>query len=139
LKEGHPIDDLMARDRGLARIRRRALRCLKRLQARPDADAVLDFEAERNHLDAARVEAAYNVGFEGGLIAGRLDGLRTRAGRARSAEEIALARAMRSALSSARLPPGRAEAVLLELAWAIVLGVPRGDGRRQSATRRRGK
>jgi hypothetical protein len=107
------------------------------LQAHADAAAVLDFEAERNHLDAARVEAAYNIGFEGGLIAGRMEGLRRSGGRGGSAEETALARRMRSVLTSARLPSVRAEAVLLELVWAIVLGVRRGDGRRQSATRRR--
>jgi hypothetical protein len=129
----------MARDRALERIRRRALRCLQRLQARPNADAVLDFEAERNHLDAARVEAAYNIGFEGGLIAGRVEGLRTAGGRGRSAEKTALGRRIRSALTTARPSSDQAEAVLLELAWAIALGVWRGDRRRQSATRRRPK
>jgi hypothetical protein len=109
------------------------------LQAQADADAVLDFEAERNHLDAARVEAAYNIGFEGGLIAGRMEGLRMSGGRGSGAEETALARRMRAVLTNARLSPGQAEAVLLELAWAIAIGVRRGDGRRQSATRRRPK
>jgi hypothetical protein len=109
------------------------------LQAQADADAVMDFEAERNHLDAARVEAAYNIGFEGGLIAGRMEGLRRSGRRNGIEEETAVARRMRAVLTTARLSPGQAEAVLLELAWAIALGAGRGDARRQSATRRRPK
>jgi len=41
LKEGHPIDDLMAADPGLRRLRRQARRRLDRLQALADQDALL--------------------------------------------------------------------------------------------------
>jgi hypothetical protein len=144
-QEGHPVDDLMARDPDLDRIRRRALRHLHRLEARPDSEALLDFEAERNHLDSARVEVAFNIGFESGLVAGRMEGLRMAGGRRRAAEEVAFARGVRSAATAARVSPGQSQAVLLELAWAIALGTPRegappvpaSDSRRRSATRRR--
>jgi hypothetical protein len=138
----------MARDPDLRRIRRRALRQLQRLQTRPDSDAVLDFEAERNHLDSARVEAAYNIGFEGGLVAGRMEGLRTTAARRRASEEETLARSIRATMTAAHVTPAQSLAVLLELGWAIALGVRgqptlqdraamTGDARRRPATRRR--
>jgi hypothetical protein len=144
-KEGHPVDDLMARDPDLRRIGRRALRHLKRLQAHPDWDVLLDFEAERNHLDSARVEAAYNIGFESGLVAGRIEALRIVRGRHRSSEEGALVRQVRSAVAAARTSARRSQAVLLEVAWALALGGPpapagarpAGDKRRQPATKRR--
>jgi hypothetical protein len=144
-KEGHPLDDVMARDPDLHRIQRQALRHLKRLQAHPTSDALLDFEAERNHLDSARVEAAYNIGFEGGLVAGRIEGIRIVRGRSRSAEEGALVRQVRSAVATAGTSVRQSQTVLLEVAWALALGSPpapvgarsAGDRRRQSATKRR--
>jgi hypothetical protein len=144
-REGHPVDDLMAGDSDLRRIRRRYLRHLKRLQARPGSDALLDFEAERNHLDSARVEVAYNIGFEGGLVAGRMEGLSATGGRQRGPEEAALARSIRAAMTATHVAPSRSQAVLLELAWALAIGpgerpAPRtraSDRKRRPATKRR--
>lgn len=145
-REGHPVDDLMAGDSDLRRIRRRYLRHLKRLQACPGSDALLDFEAERNHLDSARVEVAYNIGFEGGLVAGRMEGLRAAGARHRDPEEAALARSIRATMTATRVAPAQSQAVLIELAWALAIGtrehpVPRArpsdDRKRRPATRRR--
>ena len=76
VQEGHPVDEAMLGDPDLDKIQRRVRRSLKRFQARSDLNALLDFEAERCHLDSARVETAYNIGFEGGLVAGRVEALR---------------------------------------------------------------
>jgi len=124
LRDGHPVDDLMAKDPGLRRIRGVAHRHLARLQQEATSDAALDFEAARNHLDAARVEVAYNIGFEGGLAAGMIAGLgrARRAGRAPS--EVALLRDIRRTLSGVAAPRGRVQAILLELALALALEPP---------------
>jgi len=144
-KEDHPVDLAMARDPDLHRIHSRAFSHLKRLQAHPNSDALLDFEAERNHLDSARVEAAYNIGFEGGLVAGRIEALRLVRRKRRSAGEGALVRQVRSAVAAARTSARQSQTVLLEVAWALALGSPlapararpAGDKRRRPGTKRR--
>src|SRR5439155_24924344 len=118
-------------------IRRRSLRHLKRLQARPDADTLLDFEAERNHLDAARVEAAYNIGFENGVVAGRGEALRRRSGRRRRSEEQALRRDLRMTIDRGRTSPKEVQTVLLELAWALSLGTFERGGQARPVRARR--
>jgi hypothetical protein len=122
-KEGHPVDDLMGRDPDLNRIRRRALRRLRRLQRSADSSALLDFEAERNHLDAARVETAFNIGFEGGLITGRTEGIE----RARRApldpDERAFRNEILRAVLTTQARPCDMQAAVLEVAWALALSV----------------
>jgi hypothetical protein len=139
LKESHPVDDLMAKDPGLRRIRRRAHRHLSRLQAQTDSSAVLDFEAERNHLDAARVETAYNIGFEGGLAAGMIAGLgRARGGR-RDPDEVTLLRAVRAAIAGTSASRDRVQATLLEIAWALAVEPPAAPPTGRPARRKRGR
>jgi hypothetical protein len=72
-KESHPVDDLRGKYPVLRRIRTRARRVLARVQKQAKTGDILDFEAERNHLDVARVEVAYNLGFESGLVVGRAE------------------------------------------------------------------
>jgi hypothetical protein len=121
-QESHPVDVTMARDPDLRRIRRRAKRCLERLQASADSGSLLDFEAERNHLDSARVEVAYNLGFENGLLAGRAEGLRRSARRARDPAENRTLSDLWAVIAGAPLPAEPLLAVLQELAWAFALG-----------------
>lgn len=122
MKEVHPIDELMDGHPEVRRLRRRAHRLLARVQKHAPSDAVLDFEAERNLLDSMRVEVAYNLGFEGGLVLGRTEALGRGARRAGDQDERLLLHELRSALASTRTAPGRIEALLLELAWAFALG-----------------
>jgi hypothetical protein len=124
LKESHPVDDLMARDPDLRRIRQRAHRHLARLQAQTGSTAVLDFEAERNHLDAARVETAYNIGFEGGLAAGMIAGLGRARGARRDRDEVALLRDVRTAIAGTTASRDRVQSALLEVAWALAIEPP---------------
>ena len=104
------------------RIRRRVSRFLARVQKHARVDDLLDFEAERNLLDWTRVEAAYNLGFEGGLVLGRAEALGRAARRAGDRDERLLLGELRAALAATRASPGRIEALLLELAWAFALG-----------------
>jgi hypothetical protein len=116
--DGHP---------DVRRIRRRARRLLGRVQKHARADDVLDFEAERNLLDSTRVEVAYNLGFEGGLVFGRAEALARASRRVRDPNERLLLGDLRAVLASTRAAPGRVEALLLELAWAFAVGGgPRG-------------
>jgi hypothetical protein len=134
--ESHPVDDLMGKDPALRRIRARARRLLARVQKQANTSDLLDFEAERNHLDAARVEVAYNLGFESGLVMGRAEGLHRRTRRSRDRSESMLVTDLRRALESSRLSPARTRAVFQELACAFSVGVPL-PGRRPTGQRLR--
>jgi hypothetical protein len=123
-KEGHPVDDLLGRDPDLRKIRTRARRQLRRLQGGADSNALLDFEAERNHLDAARVEAAYNIGFEGGLLMGRAEGMERARRSPPGADERAFRHKIMRAVLTSRARPGDMQAAVLEVAWALALSVP---------------
>jgi hypothetical protein len=123
-RETHPIDDMLEADRDLASIARRARRLLGRLQTGVTSEVLLDFEAERNHLDAARVEVAFNLGFESGLISGRADALRRRARRSLDEAERSLAADLRSALEVNRATPRHTQLLLQEVAWGLAVGEP---------------
>ena len=123
-KEGHPVDDMMERDPGLRRLRRQAHRHLARLQGTTASSAVLDFEAARNHLDSARVETAFNIGYEGGLVAGIVAGFGRARGTRREANEVALVHDIRRTVVGAGVPRARIQAVLLELSLALALEPP---------------
>ncbi len=118
-KETHPVDDLMEGDPDLRQASRRVRRLLARLQVRETSDALLDYEAERVYLDGARVEVAFNLGFESGLISGRADGLRRSAMRSLDETERRLVTDIRAALEANRAAPGRTQLLLQELAWAL--------------------
>jgi len=121
-KDAHPIDELMDRHPDVRRLRRRARQLLARVQKRVQTGDVLDFEAERNHLDSTRVEVAYNLGFEGGLVLGRAEALRRGSRRAVDRDDRLLLTVLRAVLASTRSPPDSVEALLLEVAWAFAVG-----------------
>jgi len=106
----------------MLRIRRRTRRLLARVQKHAKVDDLLDFEAERNLLDSTRVEVAFNLGFEGGLVRGRSEALGRAARRAGDRDERLLLQDLRIILAGTRSPPDRVEALLLELAWAFAVG-----------------
>ena len=137
LKEVHPIDELMDGHPEVRRIRQRTRRFLTRVQKHARADDLLDFEAERNLLDWTRVEAAYNLGFEGGLVLGRAEALGRAARRAGDRDERLLLSELRATLAGTRAAPERVEALLLELAWAFALGGGPPGGAKAIVPRRR--
>jgi hypothetical protein len=119
----HPIDRLLDATPEIRHASRRAHRLLDRIQQRVGGGDVLDFEAERNAAEWARVETAYNLGFEGGLVLGRADGVRHAVhGGRRGKDELALLDGIRSALAASTLPPTRVQMILLELAYAHAAG-----------------
>ena len=101
---------------------------LARVQKEASSDAVLDFEAERNHLDSARVEVAYNIGFESGLVLGRAEGLKRTRRNPRDSEEDALLLELRTAIAVSGSSSGKVQSLLLELAWALAFPPPRRPG-----------
>ena len=132
-RESHPVDDLMARDQAVRVIRKRSRRLLSRAMAATRGDALLDFEAERNHLDSVRIEVAFNVGFESGLLSGRADALHRTT---RTAAERAFLVDLRAALVKHRLRPDRMQTLLQEFASALALGAGRPHHRQASGERR---
>lgn len=122
-KELHPIDHLIDSAPDIRRVARRARRLLARIQRRAGADVVLAFEAERNAAEWARVETAYNLGVEGGLVLGRAERLRREhSHRRRGYAERQLLRELCAALTETRASPREIGALLLELAYALVVG-----------------
>ena len=124
MKESHPVDDLMGSDPDLKKIRRSAYQRLRRFKKRADSGALLDFEAERNHLDAARVGRAFNIGFEGGLIAGRTEGLERARRSQPGPDERAFRNEILRTILTTRARPQDMQAAVLEVAWAFALSVP---------------
>lgn len=123
--ELHPIDVLIDGSPEIRRASRRARRLLARVQRQANANDVLNFEAERNAAEWARVEAAYNLGFEGGLVVGRAERLRLAHGRhVRSRGVQALFLQLRAALAETRASPKEIEVLLLEVAYAHAVEPP---------------
>jgi len=117
----HPVDRLLERERHLRKIARRTGRLLAKIQAQVKPADLLAFEAEQTLLDNARVEVAFNLGFENGLVLGRADALRQIARGSHDGEEKALVADLHAALARTQASPGRTAVVLMELAWAFVL------------------
>jgi hypothetical protein len=118
----HPVDALLEREPHLRRVARRAGRLLAKIKEQANPVDLLQFEAEHTLLDSARVEVAFNLGYENGLVLGRADGLRQTARRSPNLKEKALVSDLRAALVSNRAPARRTAVLLLELAWALTLG-----------------
>lgn len=129
----HPVDRLLEREPHLRKIGRRTGRLLAKVQSQVNPADLLAFEAEQTLLDAARIEVAFNLGFENGLVQGRADALRQIARRSRDGKEKALVADLRAVLARTRASPSRTAVLLLELAWGLVLGAdpgtpgPRGE------------
>jgi hypothetical protein len=124
-KQDHPVDVILARDRHLRAIRLRAARQLRRLRPLSDRKALLDFEAERNHLDGARVEAAFNLGYERGRIEGRIERLRRWRPSSRiDSQGSGLRQALLQAALKASMPRAALQASRLEIAWALTVDQP---------------
>jgi flagellar biosynthesis/type III secretory pathway protein FliH len=118
----HPIDALLEREPHLRKVARRTARLLAKLQEQANPANLLEFEAERTLLDTARVEVAFNLGFENGLVLGRAEGLRQTTRRSRDGKEKALLADLRAALAATRASPHRASLLLQELALALASG-----------------
>ena len=83
---------------------------------------MLDFEAARNAAEWGRIETAYNLGVEGGLVLGRAERLRREHGHERRSDAArTLLVELRRSLAETRASPPEIEALLLELAYAHVV------------------
>jgi hypothetical protein len=124
--EPHPSDEHPVLSRidsapSLRPLRAKARGFLDRLRSRTHSRDILGFEAARNHLDTARVEVAYNLGFEAGAMIGRAEGLRYRLGPRKSRNEQNLLLELRALLSRASASRDRIQALLLEICWSLAL------------------
>lgn len=121
--EGHPIDRLIDSQSEIRRGAKRARTILATIQRQAKVQDVLDFEEARNGLEWARVEAAYNLGFENGLLRGRREHLRLRNSR-RRAGGLAVERIVSATIGANRMPPATIALGLLEVAYALLSGPP---------------
>jgi hypothetical protein len=133
----HPVDRLIEGRPAIRRAAARARMLLARIQKQARIGDVLRFEEARNAADWARGEAAYNIGFEGGLVLGRAQSLaRLRRGRGADRGAADLARQLRSAIAEASPTSTDVGLVLLELAYGYAAGdAPRAAGRPVNGSR----
>lgn len=118
----HPVDRLLEREPHLRKIARRARRLLSKIQEQANPTDLLKFEAESTLLDATRVEAAFNLGFENGLVLGRAEAMHRGTLLRRDPHERALLLDLRAVLVKTEASPARTAALLLELAWTFSMG-----------------
>jgi hypothetical protein len=123
--EAHPVDTIVARLPGHARLRRQIHRLSERLieQLGAQSQRWIELESLINRVHTEREEAHYNLGYAHGLVAGRISARQQLVpGRRRGGNGIM--KALRTAVLNAGMPTPAMVAALLEIAWALVLGLP---------------
>lgn len=120
----HPVHELLHRAPEFRRLRRQIARLSTAIEPAAKSKRWLSLADKRGQLGEMELQAAFSIGFENGVILGRAEGLR--AGARRSSEETRLATALRQQLVGAGVPAERATLVLIELAFALANGNPKG-------------
>jgi hypothetical protein len=104
----------------------KARRSLVAIQRQARAQDVLAFEEARNALDWARVEVAYNLGFEDGLVRARIECMSRKGSRRRLRARL-IVRTLSAAIASRRGRSTDVTLAILELAHALLSGAPSPD------------
>lgn len=118
--EGHPVHELIHRDPKLRRLLRSAATLAKRVEPQVRVRDWIRFMDSRSVLQEAELQATFGVGFQQGMVAGRIDALKRDAPhRKEDRREQVLRRGIQSLLLKVGAPE-RAVALLLEFAWALV-------------------
>lgn len=136
-EEQHPVDTAVARRLPHKALRRRTRAAgAKLLRALGDRrDLWFGFEDLASRYHTEREEAYYDFGYERGLAAGRAEGLAAVATSGSRARRD-LATWVRDITAEANLPSPLKIATLLEVAWALALGL---EGGRSTRGRSRGQ
>jgi hypothetical protein len=136
LGEGHPLHQMLHREPRFRRLYRRVVALGRRVEPQVKAKDWMALMDSRSVLNEAEIQAAFNLGFENGVLLGRADGLK-RIGGHRDRREEDLRRTVRSLLMKVNVPHEEAALMLLELAWALVMGEPIFGPPRARAKKRR--
>ncbi len=122
MPEEHPVDAAIEHRMPQRKLRRRMRQASDRLmQALGDRrDLWLRLEELLGLYRARREEAYFNLGFEHGVTAGRVEGLRAVDGSI-PPEALPLADQLRELAVQANIDRGNKVAALLEAAWALAL------------------
>jgi hypothetical protein len=120
--EGHPIDEAVERRIPQRKLRRRKIEAGERLmKALGDQRGLwLRLEELFALYHSRREETYFNIGYEHGLAAGRVDALRARDGET-SPGARSLADRLRELAVQADISRAEKVAALLEAAWALAL------------------
>lgn len=136
--EAHLIDDEVERRLRHAALRKRILAAQGRVVAALGEQCHLYLHLEElvgdRHID--REEAMFNLGFEHGLVQGRMDALAATL-RRRGARGRVLAAHLARLAANAGFEPPRALAAILDVAWAIALGPGKSPTRPRRSRRAR--
>jgi hypothetical protein len=135
--EDYPIDDELERRLRHATLRRRILSAQRRLLAAlgEKRHLYLCLEELLGSRGDAREEAMFNLGFEHGLVQGRVDALATTVRHQAERGRVPASRLIRDAANAGFDPP-RALVALLEVAWAMALGPREAPNRPRPRSRR---
>ncbi|MBN2575419.1 MAG: hypothetical protein JXP73_12720 [Deltaproteobacteria bacterium] len=115
----HPVDLLIDAIPEVASRRRKLVRMAKRWQAEArNKPAFIAYEDARLDYFVLREQLYFNAGFERGLLAGRAESRHADAATHAFAHQLGLA------VAASDMPSPRIAAALLEVAKAVVLGLP---------------
>jgi hypothetical protein len=118
----HPVDLIIGRITQIKTLDRRLGRLARRWQEQVrDAEGYRDYEDTRLLQRCLREEAFFDAGHQQGRLVGRAECLSASIGISDNAR--ALARQVRAALATAKIPSALAATTLLELARGLVLGL----------------
>lgn len=122
VSEGHPIDEAVARRIPQRKLRRRKLEAGEQLMKALGEHRGLWLRLEELFAlyHSRREEAYFNVGYEHGVAAGRVEGLRALDGQT-SSDARSLADRLRELAVQADVSRAEKVAALLEAAWALAL------------------
>jgi len=121
--EGHPVDVVIDRLPKVASLCRRLLRLAKRWQCEvSDAQAFIAYEDLRLEYLRLREQGYFDAGYHYGLLAGRAESHAASA--AENPAVRAFAHQIGLAAAVAKIPQPRIAAALMEIARAMVLGLP---------------
>ncbi len=125
LRDTHAIDDLARRDPRLRRLQAGVRVTSRSIRSRVKPDAWIEFA---DLLAAARTmefEIAFNLGFENGLVRGRVEAAGKGRHRKRTVEERGFEGEIRRLIAGSEIASNRLLALLAELCAALAAGEPR--------------
>jgi hypothetical protein len=138
LADGHPIYEMLHRMPRSHRLHARIAKMAGGIEPQVNPSQWFAFAERRALLEVTQVAAAFNIGFENGVLLGRSEASAPTTGRTNIREEKLLL-GLRSLLATTSPPSERAALPLLELACAVMRGPPARAGRSRRRSRRSGQ
>jgi hypothetical protein len=131
---GNPIASIVDRQQSLRKLQRRLRQVAQRIEKVPGGQPIWRlFEEISNEYYARREEAIFNLGYEHGFSAARVEALRTLPSQCSSNVQL-LGELGRIVAVQTDLPTGARVAILLEAVWTLSAAVKQNQGTKKERT-----